>query len=194
MELKGQIRVCGIDDAPFAFGDRSAKAVVIGTIVRAPSYLEGVLRFEVSVDGDDSTDNIEGALQPSRFREQIRAVLIDGIALGGFNIVDIQKLSESLDLPVITVTRDEPDMRGIESALSKYFDDWEERIGRISSVPIMTIEAEKKPIFVSYAGTDPDEVRSILRITTLRGSIPEPIRMAHIIASGIVRGESRGKA
>ena len=192
--MKNQIRVCGIDDAPFAFGDRSAKAVVIGTIVRAPSYLEGVLRFEVSVDGEDSTGNIEDAIQSSRFREQIRAILIDGIALGGFNIVDIQKLSEGLDLPVITVTRDEPDMRGIEAALSKYFDDWKDRISMISSVPVMTIEAEKKLIFVSYAGTNPDEVRDILRITTLRGSIPEPIRMSHIIASGVVRGESRGKA
>lgn len=191
--MKDQIRVCGIDDAPFAFGDRSAKAVVIGTVVRAPSYLEGVLRFEISVDGEDSTGNIEEAIASSRFREQLRAIIIDGIALGGFNIVDIQRLSESLGMPVITVTRDVPDMRAIEAALSKYFDDWKERISRISSVPVIKIEAEKKPIFVSYAGTEPDQVREILRVTTVRGSIPEPIRMAHIIASGVVRGESRGK-
>jgi len=28
----------------------------------------------------------------------------------------------------------------------------------------------------------------------VRGAVPEPLRVAHIIASGLAKGESRGKA
>ena len=192
--MKSQIRVCGIDDAPFEFGNRDSKAMVRGAIVRAPSYLEGVLRFEVSVDGDDSTVNIRKALETSRFCEQLRAVLIDGIALAGFNIIDIEELSSSLGLPVITVTREKPDMRSIEAALRKYFADAEKRMKRLSRLSVMELKTAHNPIFVSYAGIGREEVREIIGATTVRGVIPEPIRMAHIIASGLSRGESKGKA
>lgn len=192
--MKEQIRVCGIDDAPFEFGNRSAKADVIGVIVRAPSYLEGILRFEVSVDGDDATSSIEKAISDSRFSDQIKAVMIDGVSLAGFNIVDIQKLSDGLGIPVITVTRDRPDMQSIRAALSKYFDDWERRLGTISKSPLIEMTTDNNPIFVGYAGIAESKVLELVRATTVRGAIPEPIRMAHIIASGIVKGESKGKA
>ncbi|MEM4262443.1 MAG: DUF99 family protein [Thermoplasmata archaeon] len=192
--MKSQIRVCGIDDAPFEFGKRGSKATVIGAVVRAPSYLEGVLRFAVSVDGDDSTDNIQKAIEESRFFEQLRAVMIDGIALAGFNIIDVEALSSSLRMPVITVTRDKPDMKSIRAALRKYFDDAETRIERLSRLPVVELKTAHNPIFISFAGAELDEAREIIRTTTIRGVIPEPIRMAHIIASGLSRGESRGKA
>ena len=192
--MKDQIRVCGIDDSPFEFGNRSAKATVIGAIVRIPAYLEGVLRFEVSVDGDDATSAIEEALSGSRFLDQIKAVMIDGASLAGFNIVDVVALSRELSMPVVTVTRDRPDMDSIRAALSKFFADWESRFKMVSSLPLVELQTEHNPIFISYAGTTEEEAAELVRKTTLKGSIPEPIRMAHIIAGGIVRGESKGKA
>ena len=192
--MKDQIRVCGIDDAPFDFGNRDAKATVIGAVVRAPAYLEGVLRFEVGVDGSDATDSIVAAISNSRFQDQIRAVMIDGIALGGFNVVDIRAASERLGIPVVTVTRDRPDMASIEAALSKYFSDWRERLRKITEIPLFSIETEHKPVFVSYSGISERDAKLLVKTTTLEGAIPEPIRMAHIIASGMMRGESKGKA
>jgi hypothetical protein len=194
MRLKDQIRVCGIDDSPFDFGNRRAKATVIGAVVRVPSYLEGVLRFEISVDGDDATGAIAEALDNSRFLEQIKAVMIDGVSLAGFNIVDIALLSRGLSLPVVTVTRDKPDMGSIRVALSKYFEDWERRFATISALPLVEMQTEHNPVFVSYAGLTEDEARGLVKKTTVRGAIPEPLRMAHIIASGVVKGESKGKA
>jgi len=38
------------------------------------------------------------------------------------------------------------------------------------------------------------EAKEIIKLSTIRGVIPEPIRVAHLIASGITRGESYGKA
>jgi endonuclease V-like protein UPF0215 family len=192
--LKDQARVCGIDDSPFEFSNRNAKAEVIGAIVRIPSYLEGVLRFEVAVDGDDATSAILRALSNSRFFDQIKAVMIDGVSLAGFNVIDIARLSEELDKPVITVTRDRPDMDSIRAALSKYFEDWEKRFATVSSLPVIEMRTEHNPVFISFAGSTKEEATELVKKTTVRGAIPEPIRMAHIIASGIVKGESKGKA
>ena len=192
--LKDQVRVCGIDDAPFEFGNRTARATVVGAIVRIPAYLEGVIRFDVAVDGSDATDEIAKALTASRFLEQIRAVMIDGITLAGFNVIDINALNSELGIPVITVTRDRPDKESIESALKKHFEDWKDRMAKISTSPIEEIATDQNPVYVGYAGIAKEEAARLIKETTMRGAVPEPIRMAHIIASGITRGESKGKA
>jgi hypothetical protein len=59
---------------------------------------------------------------------------------------------------------------------------------------MIEMRTEHNPVFISFAGSTEEEAKELVRKTTVRGVIPEPIRMAHIIASGIVKGESRGKA
>ena len=54
--MKPHVRVLGIDDSPFKFGDE--KALVVGALVRIPNYLESVMKTEVTVDGTDSTDQL----------------------------------------------------------------------------------------------------------------------------------------
>ena len=49
-------------------------------------------------------------------------------------------------------------------------------------------------IYIQLAGVKLQDAKEILRISCTRSFIPEPIRIAHIIASGIIDGESRGKA
>ena len=89
--MKTQVRVLGIDDAPFSFSD--GKVPIVGVVVRLPGYVEGVMISQVAVDGDDADQAITDMLLGSRYREQIRMVMIDGTALGGFNVVDIDRLS-----------------------------------------------------------------------------------------------------
>jgi endonuclease V-like protein UPF0215 family len=38
------------------------------------------------------------------------------------------------------------------------------------------------------------EARELVTATTLHGNVPEPLRIAHLIAGGIVTGASRGRA
>ncbi|MCJ2532156.1 MAG: DUF99 family protein, partial [Candidatus Thermoplasmatota archaeon] len=104
--MKEHVRVLGLDDGPFSFGDRTV--AVVGVVVRIPAYVEGVLVTEVEGDGTDATARIVDALRNSRFREGLALVMIDGIALGGFNLVDIQAVYAQTGVPVMTVTRKEP--------------------------------------------------------------------------------------
>ena len=190
--MKTQIRVLGIDDAPFSFSDKYVN--VIGVIMRGGGYLEGVLKNQIHIDGLDATQSIKEMIENSRYMFQLKAIMIDGIALGGFNIVDIDKLNAETKIPVITITRDYPNFEKIKVALQKNFNDWETRWDILSQGELKKIKTAHNPIYVKTAGIPLRQAEEIIKISTIRGVLPEPIRMAHLIASGITTGGSHGKA
>ncbi|MDI6708701.1 MAG: DUF99 family protein [Candidatus Thermoplasmatota archaeon] len=190
--MKLQLRTIGIDDAPFKFRDK--EVVVIGAVLRGKNYIEGVLRTSVKVDGSDATSKLTKVITKSRFRKQIKAIFLDGIALGGFNIIDIKKLYKATKVPVITVTRDKPDLEKIEHALRKHFKDWETRLKTIKAINLVEITTKHNPIYIGFLGITLEEAEKLIAQTTIRGALPEPVRVAHLIACGVVKGESYGRA
>ncbi|MFO7677131.1 MAG: DUF99 family protein [Thermoplasmatota archaeon] len=191
--MKKQIRLLGIDDSPFAFTDKST--TVIGAIMRGGQYLECVLKSEVLIDGKDATHVCIDMVTKTRFTQQLKAVLLDGASLGGFNVIDIERLYKETNIPIITVTRYKPDFNKIRKALEKKFYDWKERLSILERGELSLIETvEKTSIYIKYTGISLNQAKEIINVSTIRGSIPEPIRVAHVIASGICRGESYGKA
>jgi endonuclease V-like protein UPF0215 family len=190
--MKQQVRILGIDDSPFSFGD--GRSLVVGVLMRAPAYVEAVMTTEVTVDGSDATAKLGEMISRSRYREQIHAVMLDGIALAGFNVVDISSLHASVGIPVVTVTRDPPDYERIEVALRKHFDDWGDRLDLIRRLELVELKTHHKPLYACGVGIDQEELRTLVGISTVRGVLPEPVRVAHLIASAMVRGESRGRS
>jgi endonuclease V-like protein UPF0215 family len=190
--MKHQIRVLGIDDSPFEFGDSSA--LVVGALIRPPSYLESVMKTEVAVDGRDASKKVADMVLGSRYRDQIKLVLIDGIALAGFNILDLDFIHSTLEIPVLTVTRDLPDFAKMQTALMKYFPDWRDRVELLKRHALREIPTEHKPLYASGLGLEWKEFEELVRISTVRGAVPEPLRVAHLIATAMVRGESHGRA
>lgn len=189
--MKQQVRVLGIDDSPFKFG--KGNALVIGALVRAPSYLEAVMKTEVEIDGSDSTEKLVGMVSGSRYREQVRAIMIDGIALAGFNLVDMDELHSRLGIPVVAVTRDEPDLEKMRSALSSHFADWKERFVLVTKHPLWKISTGHNPLYASGVGLDTAGFEELVKISTVKGVVPEPVRMAHLIATAMAKGESYGR-
>jgi len=190
--MKQQIRILGIDDAPFTFAD--TKTMIVGVVMRGGEYLEAVLRSEVTIDGTDATDVVTTMIQTTRHREQLRAVMLDGICLGGFNVIDIKKIHKTIDIPILTITRDRPDLTTIEDALRKHFPDWEQRLAIHKEGTLYEFQTAHNPLYAKFMGCSPEEAQEIISLATIRGVLPEPLRIAHLIASGIVRGESYGKA
>jgi hypothetical protein len=190
--MKQQIRLLGIDDSPFTFNDKYC--VVIGVVMRGGDYLECVLRNQVKIDGNDATFVCKDMIENTRHKKQLKAVLLDGIALGGFNVVDIDALYNDTNLPILTITRDKPDFEKIKLALKKNFGDWKERWNIMSKGELYEVKTSHNPIYVKCVGMNIKEAKEIIKLSTIRGVVPEPIRVAHLIASGIIRGESYGKA
>ena len=190
--MKPHLRVLGIDDSPFGFED--GLSLVVGALVRVPSYLEAVMKTEVTVDGADGTDRIIEMVSSSRYKEQIKVIMLDGVALAGFNVIDIEAVAESLGLPVLTVTRDPPDFDAIRSALRKHFDDWKDRFGLITRFPLKEMPTSGKPLLAAGIGLEWAEFQELVSASTVRGVVPEPIRVAHLVAAAMAKGESRGRS
>ncbi len=190
--MKPKSRFLGVDDGPFHFGDDEVP--LVGVAIQAPSYIEGVLMAHAHVDGRDSTERILGMVRGSRYREGLRMVLLNGIAVGGFNVIDVDRLHRELEVPVVTVTRRAPDLDAIRGALRRKFDDWEERWALIEGHRIEEVTTRHTPLHVTYVGATRHEVVEALALTTVRGAIPEPLRVAHLIAAASVKGESHGRA
>ena len=104
------IRVIGFDDASFV--PRHRGSAPISCIICAGN--RGIVWGKVCQDGWNSTDKICQLLDNSKFLPQLHLVLLDGIAFGGFNIVDLPKLSQTLNLPCVTVMRRMPNLTKIE--------------------------------------------------------------------------------
>jgi len=190
--MKAKSRFLGIDDAPFRFSDETVP--VVGVVVQAPSYIEGVLTTLAEVDGHDATERIAAMVRRSRYLAGLAAILIDGTAVGGFNVIDIDSVHKAVDRPVITVTRKKPNLDSMETALRRRFDDWKERFAMICRHDLESIRTGHGTLWVTYVGAKQAEVQEALSLTTVRGVLPEPLRVAHLIAAGIIRGESRGRA
>src|SRR5256712_13192386 len=127
--MKAKSRFLGIDDAPFRFSDETVP--VVGVVVQAPSYIEGVLITLAEVDGHDATERIAAMVRRSRYLAGLAAILIDGTAVGGFNVIDIYALHLAVDRPVVTVTRQKPNLDCLAIALRRRFDGWQERLAVI---------------------------------------------------------------
>lgn len=190
--IKREIRILGIDDSALL----SQEVMIVGTVFRGGDWMDGVLRADITKDGLDATDVICNMIIRSKHYGQIRAVMLDGITYAGFNVVDIQEIYLRTGIPVIVVMRSKPDFGKIKSAL-KYFPDGEERwtiIERAGKIEEIVVDQKKNPIFIQRAGISLESVNKIIRLTSIRSNIPEPLRVAHLISTGIVLGESRGKA
>ena len=190
--MKEQIRVLAIDDGPFTFEDEYAN--IVGILSRGASYVEAILRDVVEVDGRDSTEKIIHMISGSKYLEQVGLILLDGGAFGGFNIFDIYGIRDELKVPVITVTRKMPDFPAITEALKGHFEDWEPRLFLLSTGDIEKVLINNIPIYVKLAGIALDDAAIILRRLTVQGAIPEPLRLAHMVAAILKKPISTGKA
>jgi endonuclease V-like protein UPF0215 family len=171
----------------------------VGVIFSAPNYVEGILRTSVAIDGTDATQRILSLLEESPFFDGVRAVLLDGIAVGGFNLIDLDRLHERLQRPIVTVTRRAPDFPAIHSALRKYFPhDAPARWRLVRAHPLFRLSTlEGNPLRVSVVGCTRAEAAAIVRRTTVRGNLPEPLRLARLVAraiAGPLKDAPRGRS
>lgn len=186
--IKPEIRVLGVDDG-FFIPHSKGFAPVIGVVFRGGYWLDGVMSTKVEIDGFDATDKIASMIVNSTHFRQLRVVMLDGITFAGFNVVDLKKLGAEIKLPVIAITRDKPDLDEIHAALDKLPESqrrWKALLnaGRIFEV---STRSDREKVYVELNGIPEEDGRKIVKLTSTRSSIPEALRVAHLIASGLRR-------
>jgi hypothetical protein len=180
--------VVGFDDAPFAHEHRGD--VRLFGVVCARTRLDGVISGRVRRDGANATRAMIAMVRASQFARHVRAVLLQGIAVAGFNVVDVHALADALGVPVLVVMRRRPDLPAIEEAIRKV-------PGGARKWALVQAAGAPEPlgkVLVQRVGLTREEALELLRATTLHGHLPEPLRLAHLIAGGVTTGKSRGRA
>jgi endonuclease V-like protein UPF0215 family len=190
--MKPEARIIAWDDFAFEFKDE--KVSIVGVIFRGGKMMDGMLSCEIEKDGTDVTAKMANAIATSRHFDQLSYIMLDGITFGGFNTIDIKALNSMTGIPVIVVMRKKPDVPGFIKAMGG-LDKYEKRLIAVNNAGNIYTYGD---IFYQKAGIGNEEAEDILKSTATNSNIPEPLRAAHIIASGMSRKkgeffESKGR-
>jgi hypothetical protein len=188
LRLGRTLRVVGFDDAPFTH--TPGAPLNLAGVVCADTRLEGLLWGAATVDGDDATDAVVAMLTASKFHAQVHAVLLDGLAFGGFNLVDLPQLAARVERPCVAVMRRPPDLAAVDRALGQLPDAARRRALVAAAGPV-----EQRGGWTFQAvGAAPATVAAALDQLTDRGQVPEALRLAHLIGSAVKTGQSSNRA
>jgi endonuclease V-like protein UPF0215 family len=190
--IKKEIRILAWDDGPFEFKSKG-KDILVGVIFRGGQFLDGMLKTEVDIDGTDATEKIIEKILKTKHKD-IRVIMLDGITVAGFNTVDIKEIYKKTNLPVIVVNRKKPDLEKFISSL-KRMPKSNKRLKAVENAgPIFWAKVKNKRICFQCYGISKDNASKIIKETSTMSLIPEPLRVAHLIATGFILGESVGRA
>jgi len=172
-----------------SFSQTSKKSVLSGIVMSTDFVIDGFALGHSTVGGDDATEAIL-SMYEKLDRPDISFLLISGIVISLYNIVDVKKISEKIGLPVIGVTYE--DSKGIEDAIKHHFPkSYDSKLAEYSKLGTR----EKITLGTSYdlyirnEGCTVSEATHLLDKLTLQGSVPEPLRISQLLANTLLKAK-----
>jgi uncharacterized protein len=175
---KRAIRVFGVAES-FRKGDRSS--VLAGVVMRSDLVIDGFCFGRAEVGGDDATDSILAMYRLLK-RGDVNVIMLSGCIISNYNIVDVDVMAEETARPVICLTyRESP---GIEGAIRSRFEDAEEKVARYRMLGerIRIVLRTGQAVYARLASISEPDARRVIESFTLQGGVPEPLRVARLIA------------
>jgi endonuclease V-like protein UPF0215 family len=183
--IMSKMQVVAVDDGTLPINKRDQRALLLVVLLRNLRILD-IRIGSIEIDGTDANDVLASLLRS--IRSNFHVIILSSISLGGFNLVDMPKLAHDLRKPVIVVTREKPDNNAVRKALRDHFPDWRERwravvaAGRLYSCKPMMDEPR---VYFEVEGASVSFARAIIKATAAISRLPEPIRVARILARGL---------
>ena len=164
-----------------SFKKSCKKSTLAGVVMRRDLIIDGMMFGSSTIEGDDATESII-SLHKSLARDDINCILLDGLVISMYNIINGEKIAGATGLPVVAITFE--DSKGLEGSIKHHFDDWQHKVEQYQKLGKRDRIALKtgKNLFIRYWGLSQKKVVSILNSFTLQGSVPEPIRVAKLAA------------
>ena len=178
----------GIDDGPFD-KDADAATPIVGVMMEGSDLVEGVAMTRFPIDGAAVTDFLVDWIGGLRFRPGLHGIVLGGITIAGLAVVEVERLSRALELPVLVLNRKDPRNHRLAGALQSA--GLAERLEVVDRIPPSFPVSDG--LYLACAGASPEEAARLIDATRRKGEMPEPLRLAHLIASAVVRGQSRGR-
>ena len=172
-----------------SFSQNSKKSVLSGIVMSTDLVIDGFVMGHSTVGGDDATDVIL-SMYEELGRSDVSFLLISGIIISSYNMIDVKRISEKIGLPVIAITHDESD--GIEDAIKHHFpDSYKSKIAeysKLGSREKITLHTSHN-LYIRNEGCTILEVKQLLDKITTQGSIPEPLRIAQLLANTLLKAK-----
>ncbi len=183
LEKKG---LCGLAVAE-SFREHSTKSIFSGIVMRRDFIIDDFVFGNATLKGNDATDTILNMYDELQ-RPDISYVLISGLIVSMYNIIDIKKIFASLKIPIIGISY--RDSSEIVDSLKNHFPNSSEskitaydKLGKREKITLKT----SHEIFVRKEGCTLSDVKHLLNDITLHGSIPKPTRVSQLLAKTLLR-------
>jgi uncharacterized protein len=176
---KRGIRIFGIAES---FKKSNSTSTLGGVVMRRDLIVDGIVFGNATLKGNDSTKSIH-CMYNSLQRDDINCIMLDGLIISMYNIIDGEQLNNTTGLPIIAITFE--DSTGLEEHIRHHFLEEAERkleqyrkLGKRDLVRLKT----DKLLYIRYWGLSLKGALNTLNAFTLQGSVPEPIRVAKLLA------------
>ena len=183
-----EFRVVGVEDGGFSRklqGRGIQKALFVCVLLRG-KWINDFQADMITVDGLDATEKLTSMLH----RLSFDAVMLAGVSFAGFNLVDPTIVLEEFRKPVIVISRTKPNNVAVKNALRRHFEDWRIRWGvfeKLGSVYEVVSMPTEPPVYVEVVGAELDWASTLIRAASVCCRIPEPVRVARLVARGLTR-------
>jgi endonuclease V-like protein UPF0215 family len=186
--VKAGVRALGVAESY-----RDEQSTLAGAVVRASRVVDGFVFGTCTVGGSDATESVVGMVERLD-REDVRYLLVAGIAPAWFNLLDLRRIHDAVDRPVLSVTFEESP--GLEPALREAFEGaaLDERLAVYRRQPDrQRVHVDGETVFVRSVGCETDPA-TVVRGFTPEGGRPEPCRVARMAARAADRQFVRDEA
>jgi len=176
--VKAGVRALGIAESY-----REDTSTLAGAVCRASRVVDGFSFGVCTVGGTDATDAV-CTLVEGLDRDDVRYVLVAGIAPAWFNVLDLRAIHARVDRPVLSVTFEES--AGLEAAIREAFEDEATVEARLETY---RAQPDRRPVavgdatvYVRSVGLASGPAAEVVRGFTPEGGRPEPVRVARLAA------------
>jgi endonuclease V-like protein UPF0215 family len=173
---KKGIRILAIAES---FQKYDRKSILAGIVMRRDLVVDGIIYADTIVGGNDGTNKVLTMID-SLARTDINCVLLGGLIISLFNILNGKHINEITKIPVIAISyRRSPGLQGSIHGIDK-----KEKITNY-----LKLEERKpltlwtgKTIFIRHWGLEFADASNLLNALVIQGSKPEPLRLAALAA------------
>ena len=173
----------GVEDGGFSIESDIQKALLVTVLLHGTSIIDFQMK-SIRVDGLDATEKLISMLR----RWSFDSVILAGVSFAGFNLIDPNAIFKEFEKRVVVVARTKPNNAAVKTALLQHFEDWKARWGVIEKLgPVHEIISlpNEPPIYTEIIGADLNWARNLLRELSTCCRVPEPVRVARLIARGL---------
>lgn len=176
---KKGIRVLGVAES---FRQSARWSVLAGVVMRGDLVVDGLGFGRTAVGGDDATAAVASLFRRFK-RNDVNVLMVSGAILSLYNIIDVDSLARRTRLPVVCLTYKETS--GIEASIVSHFPGRaEEKLTayrKLGSRKRLELSSGHT-VWARTSGISDKEALSVVDMFTLQGSLPEPVRVARLLA------------